>query len=242
MLRADGRAPDQLRDVRIESGIFSHADGSVLFSMGKTQVLCAVNLTKDVPSFMRGNNNSWLTAEYALLPAATNTRTTRESVSGKRQGRSVEISRLIGRVLRCVVDLEGIGEYTITVDCDVLNADGGTRCAAICGAQAALNLAVHYWLEAGIFSKSILKTQVVAVSAGSHNGTILLDLNAAEDNNIHDDFNFVLTHDNNIIEIQGTAEQKPISWQQFDEMRALAYAGVQQLCENVVQQTHPVII
>lgn len=242
MIRTDGRTPEQLRAIKLDPEIFAHADGSVLFSLGKTQVLCAVNLTKDVPAFMRGKNNSWLTAEYALLPAATNQRTTRESVSGKRQGRSVEISRLIGRVLRCCVDLDGIGEYTITIDCDVLNADGGTRCAAICGAQAALNLAMHYWLEAGIFKKSILKTQVAAVSAGSHDGVILLDLDAAEDNNIHDDFNFVFTHDNTIIEIQGTAEQKPISWQQFDDMRTLAYGGVKQLCEFIVQHTHPTVI
>jgi len=235
MTRADGRRPDQLRQIRITPHIFEYADGSVLFEQGKTKILCAVTRSKDVPSFMRGKGVGWLTAEYALLPASTPTRSPREAVLGKRNGRVVEISRLIGRVLRCVVNLQTFGEHTITIDCDVLQADGSTRCAAICAAQAALNFANTRWLEAEVIAESILTTQVAAVSVGleDHGEMVLLDLDAQEDNGIGGDFNFVLTRDNSIVEIQGTAETGAISWQKFDEMRELAFAGVREICARI---------
>ena len=242
MYRIDGRTAEQLRPLSLTKNIFTHADGSVLFCAGKTQVLCAVSLTEGVPVFLRGKGDGWLTAEYALLPASTSVRSPRDQFMGKRNGRSVEISRLVGRALRCVVNLKQLGELTITIDCDVLNADGGTRCAAICGAQAALNLAVHNWLDAGIIKKSPLISQLAAISAGVHNGSVLLDLDAQEDNAVESDFNFVLTSDNAIVEIQGTAEQKAVTWVKFDAMRALASNGVDQLCKFIGKETAPIII
>lgn len=237
MKRADGRALDQLRELKITKGIFEYAPGSVLFETGKTKVLCAVTLAEGVPHFLRGKGTGWLTAEYSLLPASTITRSQRESSSFKRNGRSVEISRILGRALRSVVDLTYFGENTIMVDCDVLQADGGTRCAAICGAQAALNLAVQYWLDVKFIERSIIKNQVAAVSTGAFDGTAILDLNAFEDNNIDSDFNFILTDHDEIVEIQGTAELGTVSWQQFDEMRALAQKGTQELCSFIREQT-----
>lgn len=241
MMRSGGRLPDQLRSLAITQNIFEYADGSVLFEQGNTKILCAVTRSKDVPSFMRGKGKGWLTAEYALLPASTPIRSSREAVIGKRNGRVVEISRLIGRALRCVVDLELFGEYTITVDCDVLQADGSTRCAAICAAQAALNLANNRWLKTGVIAKSIVTAQVAAVSVGLEDcgDKVLLDLDAQEDNGIGGDFNFVLTNDNNVVEIQGTAEQQPIQWRHFDEMRLMAAAGIKKLCAFISEQTGP---
>ncbi|HBR70227.1 TPA: ribonuclease PH [Candidatus Dependentiae bacterium] len=237
MKRADGRALDQLRELKITKGIFEYAPGSVLFEIGKTKVLCAVTLAEGVPPFLRGKGTGWLTAEYALLPAATVTRSPRESSSFKRNGRSIEISRILGRALRSVVDLSRFGENTIMVDCDVLQADGGTRCAAVCGAQSALNLAVQYWLDVKFIEQSIIKNQVAAVSTGAFDGTAILDLNAFEDNNIDSDFNFILTDHDEIVEIQGTAELGTVSWQQFDEMRALAQKGIQELCSFIKERT-----
>jgi ribonuclease PH len=239
--RDDGRSAEQLRPLSLTKNVFTHADGSVLLSIGKTQVLCAVSLVEGVPVFLRGKGEGWLTAEYALLPASTAVRTPRDQLLGKRNGRSVEISRLIGRALRCVVNLKQLGEFTITIDCDVLNADGGTRCAAICGAQAALNLAVSRWLEADIIKQSILTAQLGAISVGVQDTIILLDLTAQEDNTIDSDFNFVLTSDNHIIEVQGTAEQKVISWSKFEAMRKLATHGIEQLCAFIEQETNPLI-
>jgi len=237
MKRADGRDVDQLRELKLTKNVFEYAPGSVLFEIGKTKVLCAVTLVDGVPPFLRGKGKGWLTAEYALLPASTVTRTVREHSSFKRNGRSVEISRIIGRALRSVVDLHRFGEHTIMVDCDVLQADGGTRCAAISGAQAALNLAVQYWLDVKFINQTILKNEVTAISTGVYEGTALLDLNAFEDNNIDSDFNFVLTDHNEIVEIQGTAELGTVSWKQFDAMRSLAEKGVKELCLFIKEQT-----
>jgi len=239
MKRVDGRSVDQLRELSLKQNVFEYAPGSVLFEMGKTKVLCAVTLTGGVPHFLRGKGTGWLTAEYALLPASTVTRVSRETSSFRRNGRSIEISRLIGRSLRSVVDLSRFGEHTITVDCDVLQADGGTRCAAICGAQAALNLAVNYWLDVKFIEKTILKNQVAAVSTGVYEGTPLLDLNAFEDNNIDSDFNFVLTDNNEVVEIQGTAELGTVSWKQFDDMRLLAQNATKELCSFIRNETSP---
>lgn len=235
MKRADGRLADQLRTIKITAGVFEYAAGSVLFEQGGTKILCAVNLTESVPLFLRNKGRGWLTAEYALLPASTVVRTPRELSGGKRDGRAVEISRLIGRSMRSVVDISGIGERTITIDCDVLQADGGTRCAAICAAQAALNVADKRWLEAGIIKKSIIKIPLAAVSAGVTDKHVLLDLNASEDNNVLGDFNFVLTQMGDIVELQGTAELGVISWAQFEELRAVAHKGVQELCAIIAE-------
>jgi len=237
MKRADGRAVDQLRELKLTTNVFEYAPGSVLFEIGKTKVLCAVTLSDGVPHFLRGKGRGWLTAEYALLPASTVTRTNRESSSFRRNGRSVEISRVIGRALRSTIDLSDFGEHTIMIDCDVLQADGGTRCAAICGAQAALNLAVQYWLDVKFIRQSILKNQVSAVSTGVYEGIALLDLNAFEDNNIDSDFNFVLTDNNEIVEIQGTAELGTVSWKQFNAMQSLAQEGIAKLCSFIKKQT-----
>ena len=237
MKRADGRQVSQLRDLKLTPHIYEYAPGSVLFEIGRTKVLCAVTMAEGVPPFLRGKRTGWLSAEYALLPASTVTRSQRESISFKRNGRSVEISRLIGRALRSVVDLSHFGENTITVDCDVLQADGGTRCAAICGAQAALNLAVQYWLDVKFIKKTIIKNQIAAVSTGVYDGVPLLDLNAFEDNNIDSDFNFILTDHNEIVEIQGTAELGTVSWPQFDQMRILAQKGVEELCSFIKANT-----
>ncbi len=237
MKRADGRTVNQLRDLKLTSHMYEYAPGSVLFEIGRTKILCAVTMSEGVPPFLRGKGKGWLSAEYALLPASTVTRSQRESSSFKRNGRSVEISRIIGRALRSVVDLSLFGENSIMVDCDVLQADGGTRCAAICAAQAALNLAVQYWLDVKFIKKSIIKNQVAAISAGVFDGVSLLDLNAFEDNNIDSDFNFILTDQNKIVEIQGTAELGTVSWVQFDEMRALAQKGVEELCSFIKENT-----
>lgn len=237
MKRIDGRSPEQLREIAITSNLFEYAPGSVLFSIGKTKILCAVTLDEGVPPFLRGKGAGWLTAEYAMLPASTPTRTSRESLAYKRNGRCVEISRMIGRSLRSVVDLSGFGERTIMVDCDVLQADGGTRCGAICGAQAALNLAIAHWLDLRIITKNPLKDQLAAVSVGVDDGNALLDLNAYEDNNIDTDVNFVLTAGGEIVEIQATAEKEPVSWKQFEQMSVLAKKGVAQLSKAIVSAT-----
>jgi ribonuclease PH len=237
MKRVDGRSVDELRELRLTINIFEYAAGSVLLELGKTKVLCAVTLSEGVPHFLRGKGNAWLTAEYALLPASTTTRSPRDS-SVRRSGRSVEISRIIGRSLRSVVSLNGIGEYTITIDCDVLQADGGTRCASICAAQAALNLADQRWRDMGIFDRSIIKNQVAAVSVGVSADETLLDLTAFEDNNIDSDFNFVLTDKDEIVEIQGTAEMGTVSWPQFSHMSELARRGTQDIIEVVKNITY----
>lgn len=237
MKRSDGRKAGQIRPVAITKDVFEYAPGSVLFSQGRTKILCAVSLNEGVPPFMRGQGKGWLSAEYAMLPAATVERTQREATSFRRSGRSIEISRIIGRVLRAIVDLSKLGEFTITVDCDVLQADGSTRCAAICGAQAALNLAVQHWLDVQVIQKTILKGQVAAVSAGIYDGEPIVDLCALEDNNIQSDFSFVLTDNQQVVEIQGTAESEAISWEQFMQLHELARKGVAQLCEHIKKQT-----
>lgn len=237
MKRVDGREVNQIRELRLTTGIFEYAAGSVLFEIGKTKILCAVTLSEGVPHFLRGKGNGWLTAEYALLPASTTSRSPREFSSFKRSGRSVEISRIIGRSLRSVVNLNKFGEYTIAIDCDVLQADGGTRCAAICAAQAAMNLADRYWQEVQLIKQSIIKNQVAAISTGVYEGTALLDLSAFEDNNIDSDFNFVLTESDEIVEIQGTAETGTVAWSQFDLMRDLAQQGTQEIISFIKDKT-----
>ena len=229
IVRNDGRTPDQLRPVSFSHGIYEFAAGSLLFEMGKTKVLCAVSIQNGVPPFLRGKGTGWLTAEYALLPTSTVTRTQRESMLARKDGRSVEIARFIGRCFRSVVDLSGFGERTITIDCDVLQADGGTRTAAITGSFLALEMAQEKWLNSRLITKNLLKEKITAVSVGVVNDDVLLDLNYDEDSTATADFNFVITESDKIIEMQGGAESSPLSWEKFEEVRNMARCGATKL-------------
>ena len=230
-MRLSGRAADAIRPVSIEPGFAHHAEGSVLIRMGGTEVLCAASVESRVPPFLRGQGMGWVTAEYGMLPRATHRRGEREAAQGRQSGRSQEIQRLIGRSLRAVVDRKALGEMSITVDCDVLNADGGTRCAAITGAWVALSLALNTLVEKRVLATVPLTGQVAAVSCGLGAAGALLDLDYAEDSAAHADANFVLTETGGIVEIQGTAEQAPFSEAQFLELMRLARLGTAKLFE-----------
>lgn len=227
--RHDGRQADQLRAVTIERGFTCYAEGSVLISFGATRVLCNASIEEGVPPFMRGQGRGWVTAEYSMLPRATQTRSARESVRGKLGGRTHEIQRLIGRALRAVVDFEKLGERTLLIDCDVLQADGGTRTAAITGAWIALADAVDKLLAQGLLKKSPLKDSVAAVSAGIVAGRAVLDLDYVEDAGASVDMNFVMTGDGRFVEVQGTAEDEPFSSAELDALRDLAGQGCREL-------------
>lgn len=227
--RPNGRLNDQIRPLKVSYNVFGYATSSILFEIGNTKVLCAVNLQSGVPPFLKGSNSGWLNAEYAMLPTATATRTQRESTANKANGRSVEISRLIGRTLRSIVDLSALGERTITVDCDVLQADGGTRTACITAACVALRHAATQWLATKQIPRHILNDEIAAISAGISNGIPILDPDYAEDSTIDSDFNFILTKSGALIEVQGTAEKSPVSWEHFDQLRAMALKGTAQL-------------
>jgi ribonuclease PH len=229
IIRNDGRTPDQLRPVSFSHDIYEFAAGSFLFEMGRTKVLCAVSMQNGVPQFLRGKGTGWLTAEYALLPNATITRTQRESTLARKDGRSVEIARLIGRCFRSVVDLSGIGERTITIDCDVLQADGGTRVAAISGTFLALMMAQEKWLNTRLIARPLLTETITAVSVGVIADQVFLDLNYEEDSSAMADFNFVITKSDRVIEIQGCAESSAISWETFEQVRKMACSGAAQL-------------
>ena len=228
-LRPFGRAPNALRDVSFTTGFARHAEGSCLIRMGGTEVLCTASVEGRVPPFMRGQGLGWVTAEYGMLPRATHTRGDREAARGKQSGRTQEIQRLIGRSLRAVVDRAAMGECTITLDCDVLNADGGTRCASITGAWVALSLAFRTLQEKRVLSRSPMAGQVAAISCGLVEGGAVLDLDYAEDSGAEADANFVLTEGGGIVEIQGTAERAPFSEAQFTELMRLARHGTDQL-------------
>lgn len=232
-VRADGRLSNQMRKIQITYDPFGYASSSILFQLGKTVVLCSVSIQNGVPLFLKGKKQGWLTSEYAMLPTATVTRATRDSSALKKNGRSIEISRLIGRSLRAIINLAKIGERTIVVDCDVLQADGSTRTASICGSYLALYTAVQKWIVAGLMSTQsideILTDTVAAVSVGIVKGQLLLDLDFSEDSVIDADYNFVLTKSNKIIEIQGAAEQSTITWQQFEKLSVLAFSGSEQI-------------
>ncbi len=230
-MRPSGRAPDALREITITPGFSHHAEGSCLIRMGGTEVLCAASVEARVPPFMRNSGQGWVTAEYGMLPRATHTRGDREAARGKQSGRTQEIQRLIGRSLRAVVDRAAMGEMTITLDCDVLNADGGTRCASITGAWVALNLALRHLVKMNVIKAIPLTGQVAAVSCGLVDGRAVLDLDYAEDSNAEADANFVLTGAGGIVEIQGTAEKSAFSEAQFLELLALAKAGTARLFE-----------
>ncbi|HEY2133227.1 MAG TPA: ribonuclease PH [Acetobacteraceae bacterium] len=228
-MRPSGRVSDALRDVTITTGFSHHAEGSCLIRMGGTEVLCAASVEARVPGFLRNSGQGWVTAEYGMLPRATHTRGDREAARGKQSGRTQEIQRLIGRSLRAVVDRAALGEMTITLDCDVLNADGGTRCASITGAWVALNLALRHLIRMNVLTALPLTGQVAAVSCGLVEGAAVLDLDYAEDSNAEADANFVLTDGGGIVEIQGTAEKAPFSEAQFSQLMALAKQGTAQL-------------
>jgi ribonuclease PH len=205
-MRPSGRTPDQMRQLSFEPGFTRHAEGSCLVSFGDTRVLVTASVEDKVPPFLRGKGQGWVTAEYGMLPRATHTRGNREAAKGKQSGRTQEIQRLIGRSLRAVVDLKGLGERQVIVDCDVIQADGGTRTAAISGAWVALRIAVNKLLAAKAITEDPIRTQVAAVSCGIHGGTAVLDLDYDEDSSAGSDGNFVLTADGSIVEAQVTAE------------------------------------
>lgn len=227
--RAFDRAFDELRPLSISYDQYGYATVSILFQLGATKVLCAVSLQQGVPPFLRGKRTGWLTAEYAMLPTSTTIRTVRESSQHQRNGRSVEISRLIGRCLRSSLSLDALGEQTIYIDCDVLQADGGTRTACITAASLALYVAVARWRNAGLISESVIVNPLAAVSVGLVGTNLLLDLDCKEDNSCGADFNIILTRAYTIVEIQGTAEKVPLSWEQFEQVRFLAQCGVEKL-------------
>jgi ribonuclease PH len=229
-MRHNDRAADALRRVSIEPGFSHHAEGSCLIRMGGTEVLCTASVEGKVPPFMRGQGKGWVTAEYGMLPRATHTRGDREAARGKQSGRTQEIQRLIGRSLRAITNREAMGEMTVALDCDVLNADGGTRCASITGAYVALALAFRKLVANNVISAVPLIGPVAAVSCGLVGGVALLDLDYAEDSGAEADSNFVLT-ETGIVEIQGTAEQAPFSETQFFELLRLAKLGTARLFE-----------
>jgi len=229
MTRFLDRPPGQLRPVRFHRGYTRHAEGSVLVEMGETRVLCNASVEEKVPPFLKGKGGGWVTAEYGMLPRATHTRAAREAAAGKQSGRTHEIQRLIGRSLRAVTDLAALGERQVTIDCDVLQADGGTRCASITGAMVALADAVGRLREKGLVTRDPLRDFVAAVSVGMVGGTALLDLDYLEDSGCETDMNVVMTGAGRFVEIQATAEREAFTRAQMDEMLRLASGGIAQL-------------
>jgi len=229
MQRPSGRTADQLRPITITRHYTKHAEGSVLVCFGDTKVLLNASLIEGVPRFRKGSQQGWLTAEYGMLPRSTGTRMDREAARGKQSGRTVEIQRLIGRSLRAAVDLKQLGEFTLTVDCDVIQADGGTRTAAITGACVAVVDALQHMQRRQILKTDPLSCMVAAVSVGIYQGVPVLDLDYAEDSSADTDMNLIMTNKGGIIEIQGTAEKEPFSEEQFQQLLALGKQGIQQL-------------
>lgn len=227
--RPSGRAPDQMRPMAFETGYTGHSGGSVLACFGQTRVLCTANIDAGVPHFLRGSGRGWVTAEYGMLPGATHTRGRREAALGRQSGRTMEIQRLIGRSLRAGVDFEALGEHTITVDCDVIQADGGTRTAAISGGWLALSLACRRRSWRRRFARHPLHGQVAAVSVGLYRGLEVLDLDYAEDSQAEADVNVVMNEAGGIIEVQGTAESHAFLREEFDRMLDLAAKGIREV-------------
>lgn len=226
MIRPSGRAFDQLRDIRIQRHYTCHAEGSVLVEFGNTKVICTASVENSVPRFLRGQGQGWITAEYGMLPRSTGTRMDREAARGKQGGRTVEIQRLIGRSLRAAIDMKALGENTVTIDCDVIQADGGTRTAAISGGCVALVDAVNALLERGVITVNPVKHMVAAISVGVYGGNPVLDLDYPEDSSAQTDMNVVMTEAGGFIEVQGTAEGEAYSRDDLDAMLALAHKGV----------------
>jgi ribonuclease PH len=230
-MRIDDRKADEMRPVKIVPGFLRNAEGSALITLGQTTVICAASVEEKVPPFLRGTGRGWVTAEYGMLPRSTDTRTTRESTSGRIGGRTHEIQRLIGRSLRAVTDLEALRERTVWIDCDVIEADGGTRTAAITGAFVALCLALERIREDGRIAGLPVRDYLAAVSVGVVDGETLLDLAYREDSRAEVDMNLVMTGDGRLVEIQGTAEKEPFSWQSLEEMADLAKKGIRKLID-----------
>lgn len=227
MTRHSGRTPDEARSITIEPGFVKTADGSALISIGETRVICTASIDEDVPKWMAGRGSGWVTAEYGMLPASTGERKRRDK--GKQDGRSVEIQRLIGRSLRCAIDMNLLGERSVYVDCDVLTADGGTRCASITGGYVALHLALQKLIDAGDLARMPLITSVAAISAGIVDGEALLDLEYVEDSQADVDANVVMTGDEGLVEVQATAERTPLSKASLDELLELSAKGIAEL-------------
>jgi ribonuclease PH len=227
-MRPSGRALDEMRPVVLETDVSKYAEGSCLAKFGDTHVLCTASVEDSVPPFLRNSGKGWVTAEYGMLPRATNTRNDRARMA--RSGRTLEIQRLIGRSLRAITDMAAFGELQVRVDCDVIQADGGTRTAAITGSYVALHMAFQHLQRVGVLSSIPMTGQVAAVSCGLYEGAAVLDLDYAEDSQAQADANFVLTDSNGIVEIQGTAEADPFSRGQFGELLDLAQTGIAQLC------------
>jgi len=234
-MRPSGRAPDELRPVKITRKFTRHAEGSVLIEFGDTRVLCTASVEETVPSFLRGAEQGWITAEYGMLPRSTHTRTAREAAKGKQSGRTQEIQRLIGRSLRAVADLQALGERTITIDCDVLQADGGTRTAAITGGYVALADAIEALIKRRVLTASPLHGQVAAVSVGICGGVPVLDLDYAEDSDAETDMNVVMNNGGGFIEVQGTAEGHAFRRNELDVLLNLAAQGIGQLLAHQLQ-------
>lgn len=228
-MRPSKRNPDQMREVTIERGFSRHAEGSCLIKFGNTHVLCTASLEERVPPWLRGRGEGWVTAEYGMLPRSTHDRMRREATAGKQSGRTSEIQRLIGRSLRAVVDLKALGERQITVDCDVIQADGGTRTASITGGYIALKDCISWMKERSMVEDNVLKDNVAAISCGIYKGTPVLDLDYDEDSSADTDANFVMTGKGGIVEIQGTAEDEAFSREEFNQMMDLASAGIADL-------------
>lgn len=228
-MRPSGRSPDQMRSVTLETGFSAYAEGSCLAKFGDTHVLCNATVEERVPPWMRNSGRGWVTAEYGMLPRSTHERTDREAARGKQSGRTQEIQRLIGRSLRAVVNLEALGERQVRLDCDVIQADGGTRTASITGAYVALKLAMAGLMRSGVLSVDPVQGSIAAISCGIYQGTPVLDLDYAEDSNADADANFVLTGTGGIVEIQGTAEADPFSEEAFLQLMELAKKGVGEL-------------
>lgn len=229
IFRSDKRAPDQIRPINIIPDFISTAEGAALIEVGNTRVICTASIEETVPSFLKGAGKGWITAEYSMLPRSTLTRTPREASRGRQSGRTHEIQRLIGRALRAVVDLKQLGERTITLDCDVIQADGGTRTASITGAFVALGLAMSKLVEAGSLSAAPIRDYVAAISVGIVEGEILLDLAYEEDSQAEVDMNFVMTGGRKIVEVQATAEQHPFDDAQLKKMMEFASRGIETL-------------
>lgn len=230
-MRPSGRALDQLREVKITRNFTKHAEGSVLVEFGDTKVICTASVETRVPGFLRGQGQGWVTAEYGMLPRSTGSRMMREAAKGKQAGRTVEISRLIGRSLRAAIDLEALGENSITIDCDVIQADGGTRTASITGACVALVDAINHMIENGQLKKNPMKYMIGAVSVGVYNGEAVLDLDYAEDSNAETDLNVIMADNGGFIEIQGTAEGEPFQPNELNAMLDLAKKGIAELTQ-----------
>jgi ribonuclease PH len=230
-MRPSGRRFDQLREITLEPGVSAHAEGSCLVKFGRTQVLCTASLESGVPPFLKGSGKGWVTAEYGMLPRSTGERMRREAAAGKQSGRTQEIQRLIGRALRAVTDFSVMGERQIVLDCDVIQADGGTRTAAITGAFVALHKCFELMKRDQLIKSIPLKDHVAAISCGVHNGNCVLDLDYEEDSSAGTDANFVMTGKGHIVEVQGTAEGEPFTEETFTQLMSLARNGILQLVE-----------